>query len=227
MTPKQKEVAKQLAHAELQAFGGLLMGPLLGAMLLNYVRNTMARPANGLITNFNITVFVLAAELRPLKIAFQYLDNRSERLQRDLTDVAPARYDELMEKVNRIEMRLIENDRMQSHRGQHSDQIFHSVSASSPDGSQDLEQIKHALRRFERHEAQLQQQYEEKLYSIERKLADMGGQARHVQSHGSPLARAVTSIISFPARVVWAVLTLPARSGHWLTRVLRTTERPL
>lgn len=201
LTAKQREVSRQLWYAELQAFGGLIFAPICGAALLHYVRGTMARPANGLITNFNITVFILAAEIRPLKIAYTYLTARSEQLQEELIDVAPSRYDELANKMSTLESEL----RYLKGEASKNDNMAH---ANGSTDHADLEQIKQALRRFERHEMQLKQHYEEKLYSLERQLADLAHKSPIVQEnhHASPL-----HLIFLPVKVCWALFTLPLR----------------
>lgn len=212
MTTKQQEVSKQLMYAEIQAFGGLIVGPLLGAVLLNYVRASMARPANGLITNFNITVFVLAAELRPLKVAVKFLTDRSSSLQEELVDVAPGRYDELATKLSKVEQELSE---------------IMATNTSSPrsnssehgvvDGTLDLDQIKNALRRFERHEAQIKQHYDDKLYTLERRLADLANRPQVVSGGGSG-AVYLESALLFPVRLGWSLVTLPFKSLGYVGR---------
>lgn len=210
MTTKQKEIAKQLRYAELQAFGGLILGPLLGAALLNYVRSSMARPANGLITNFNITVFVLAAEIRPLKIAFTFLTDRSSGLQDELVDVVYARYDELVSKLSKVQQDLAEMKQGQSspRNNTSSGQMNHHANNSISD----VDQIKNALRRFERHESQLKQHYDEKLYALERRLADITNRPQVVSGSGSGMLHSLESALLFPIKVGWVLLTLPFKS---------------
>lgn len=169
------------------------MGPLFGAALLHYVRSIMARPANGLITNFNVSIFVLAAELRPIKIAYTYLNGRSSTLQRELTDVPPSHYENLLEKCSEFESELRDlKETMQP--------------------NVDLSQIKTALRRFERHEAQLQLQYEEKLFTLERKMADLVRRPSVVSADsGAGISDVAGSIALLPFKAVWTFVTVPAR----------------
>lgn len=218
MSEKQKVIAQQLQNAQLHAFGGLLLSPLLGACLLDYIRASLARPANGLITNFNITVFVLAAELRPLKIAYEYLNGRAEYLQEQLVDVVPSRYQELVNKVEALEARLsqgtLPEQHIDSHRG------VSTPNALSKEGT-DLNQIKYALRKFEKHEAQLRLEYEAKFYSLERQFADLGARSRPVTSNTQVLYRISQAVILLPARLSWQIISLPARTIRWLSDKLR------
>ncbi|CCG81870.1 Putative uncharacterized protein [Taphrina deformans PYCC 5710] len=209
MTDRQVAVDKKLRNAEIQAFGGLLLGPLLGAGLLNYVRGSMARPANGLITNFNITVFVLAAELRPLRIAYGYLNHRSEVLQEELIDVVPSQYEELVRKVEDLEARF--EERKSSPNGQTRSDPWQSGSDTPVRDDAEITQIKFALRKFEKHDAQLKAEYENKLYALERKLADLGTRSRLDESNGTSVVQMVEGLLLLPIRMSWVVLTLPAR----------------
>lgn len=209
MTDRQQAVDRKLRNAEIQAFGGLLFGPILGAGLLNYVRDSMARPANGLITNFNITVFVLAAELRPLRIAYEYLNHRSEALQEELIDVVPSRYHELVRKVEDLEARL---DERKASPDEHTrSDPWQSGSITPVRDDTDINQIKYALRKFEKHDAQLKVEYENKLYALERKLADLGTKSRFDESNSTSVVQMVEGLLLFPVRISWVVLTLPAR----------------
>ena len=57
------------------------MGPLFGGWLLHIIRSSLSRPSEGLVSNFNLTIFVLAAELRPAAEVVRLLRGRNERLQ--------------------------------------------------------------------------------------------------------------------------------------------------
>lgn len=213
MTAKQVSVESQLRMAELQAFGGLIFGPLLGAFLLNYVRGTMARPANGLITNFNITVFILAAELRPLRIAYDYLTNRSDALQQELTEVSPARYEELEKQIQDLVSRIPEAQR-QSPGRRGSTALTNGVHTVSEDS--ELQQIKYALKKFEKYEANNKYEFETKLYALERKLADLGARAETVTSTNFSLKRLLSSLLLLPARLVYKTITMPIHASEVL-----------
>jgi len=45
--------------------------------LLHAIRSQLSRPSEGLVSNFNLTIFVLAAELRPAAQVVKLIRNRS------------------------------------------------------------------------------------------------------------------------------------------------------
>lgn len=221
MTDKQLEVSKQLRIAELQAFFGLVIGPLLGALLLHYIRGVMARPANGLITNFNVSVFVLAAELRPLRIAYTYLNQKSSTLQQELTDVPPAQYEELADKFRTVEAELKQIKHTVDSEGsfRSAAESDSTSNSSSIQGQTDIAQIKQALRRFERYETQIQREYDEKIINLERKVADLINRPG-VVGKDSGISHVAGSIALLPFKALWTFVTVPARLVGYTHTVL-------
>lgn len=209
MTDKQRTIESQLRIAELEAFGGLIVGPLLGAALLNYVRSTMARPANGLITNFNITVFVLAAELRPLRIAFEYLTKRSSNLQEELTDVVPARYEAMQHRLEELANDL-HNVRTSFTMNDASLELNSHHKTSFKDDSE-IGQLKYALKKFEKYEANAKHELESKIYTLERRLADLSARTQPVSASASTLMHILLDLLLLPVQLLWKAITLPLR----------------
>jgi len=56
--------------------------PLLAAVLLHWVRDRLSRPSEALISNYNLAIFVLAAEIVPLSHLIKLVQARTLHLQR-------------------------------------------------------------------------------------------------------------------------------------------------
>lgn len=78
---QKKRAEDELRYDEARALLTCFMGPLFGGWLLHIIRSSLSRPSEGLVSNFNLTIFVLAAELRPAAEMVRLLRGRNERLQ--------------------------------------------------------------------------------------------------------------------------------------------------
>ncbi|EEH37267.2 hypothetical protein PAAG_07823 [Paracoccidioides lutzii Pb01] len=84
--PPQSEVAKaaakELRRHELAALASCFLFPTIGAWLLHQLRLQLSRPSEGLVSNYNLTVFLLAAEIRPFSHLLKMVQARTLYLQR-------------------------------------------------------------------------------------------------------------------------------------------------
>ncbi|KAK2935623.1 hypothetical protein FoTM2_003566 [Fusarium oxysporum f. sp. vasinfectum] len=61
---QQQEALAELYYYEIIALASCFILPLLGAYLLHAIRSQLSRPSEGLVSNYNLTIFLLVAELR-------------------------------------------------------------------------------------------------------------------------------------------------------------------
>ncbi|CAK7563791.1 MAG: hypothetical protein SEPTF4163_001668 [Sporothrix epigloea] len=78
----QRASLSELYRHEILALLSCFVFPVLGAYLLHGLRSQLTRPSEGLISNFNLTVFIMAAEVRPLRHFLQLVQSRTLHLQR-------------------------------------------------------------------------------------------------------------------------------------------------
>lgn len=64
------------------ALAACFVSPALAAYLLHALRAQLTRPSEGLVSNYNLTIFLLAAEIRPLAHALKLVRERTLHLQR-------------------------------------------------------------------------------------------------------------------------------------------------
>ncbi|KAK2679852.1 hypothetical protein RAB80_005033 [Fusarium oxysporum f. sp. vasinfectum] len=65
---QQQEALAELYYYEIIALASCFILPLLGAYLLHAIRSQLSRPSEGLVSNYNLTIFLLVAELRVLAV---------------------------------------------------------------------------------------------------------------------------------------------------------------
>lgn len=82
-TSQQHELAtKSLYRHESFALLSCFIFPVFGAYLLHTIRSQLSRPSEGLVSNYNLTIFILASELRPMAHLVKLVQARTLHLQR-------------------------------------------------------------------------------------------------------------------------------------------------
>jgi len=79
---KQSQASQTLRSFELMALAWCFIMPMAVAWLLHNLRPYLSRPSGGLVSNSNLTLFVLAAEIRPVFHVFKLIDHRTAHLQK-------------------------------------------------------------------------------------------------------------------------------------------------
>ena len=81
----QQSAAASLRRLELVALASCFLSPMLVAYILHAIRPYLSRPSGGLVSNSNLTLFVLSAEIRPLLHLFKLIEARTLHLQHLVT----------------------------------------------------------------------------------------------------------------------------------------------
>ncbi|RFU24070.1 hypothetical protein B7463_g12268, partial [Scytalidium lignicola] len=80
--PVYQTALKELYLHEVFALLSCFLFPVLGAYLLHTIRSQLSRPSEGLVSNYNLTIFLLASELRPIGHLVKLIQSRTLHLQR-------------------------------------------------------------------------------------------------------------------------------------------------
>lgn len=79
----QSSAREELRRTELVAFAACFFGPLLGAYLLHNIRSRFShRTQDDIVTDLNLTIYVMGAELRPISRLMKMVNERTLHLQR-------------------------------------------------------------------------------------------------------------------------------------------------
>jgi hypothetical protein len=89
----------EMRRNEVVALAACFVGPLVGGWMLHAVRSQLSRPSEGLVSNFNLAVFVLAAELRPAAQVVKLVRARALHLQRLVHRLPRSRVEEVERRV--------------------------------------------------------------------------------------------------------------------------------
>ncbi|KAK2853247.1 hypothetical protein FQN49_005263 [Arthroderma sp. PD_2] len=92
-----KTARRELHTHELSALASCFLFPVLATYLLHTIRSQLSRPSEGLISNYNLTLFLLAAEIRPISHLLRMVQARTLYLQRVVESNKPKTDDEKTE----------------------------------------------------------------------------------------------------------------------------------
>ncbi|KAJ6264030.1 hypothetical protein Dda_0169 [Drechslerella dactyloides] len=96
------ELARDRKFALIFCFAG----PLLGAWLLYAIRSQLSRPGESVLSTFNITVFVLGAEIRPSAHVINLIRSRTRELQNARQRPPPSKIQEMTSKIEELSLQL-------------------------------------------------------------------------------------------------------------------------
>jgi hypothetical protein len=237
--PSHEAAAKELYRHELLALLSCFLFPVLGAYLLHTIRSQLSRPSEGLVSNYNLTIFLLASELRPMAHIVKLIQSRTLHLQRvvksnpynnekDITDGK-----DLARRVEELEARSSNlhssgNGAVEpALSGKQSAMLTAEVRrALQPD----LDALNRAVRRYEKRATLQAFQTDSRLLDLEARLSDAISLAAAAANSGQ-LQRGFTSLIFawaasaivLPFQALGAFARLPIKVTTALIRFGKTS----
>ncbi|KAI4241280.1 MAG: hypothetical protein LQ352_007478 [Teloschistes flavicans] len=220
---EQASAAKELRIHELLALFACFLSPILGGWLLHATRSQLSRPSEGLVSNYNLTVFLLASEVRPLSHLIKMIQARTLYLQRtvgaDAYDKPPADRNSVTnmgQRISELEAYVAQPDT--SATAAAGDQIKREVRNSL---QPDLDALNRAVRRYEKKFVALTMQTESRLQELEARMSDAITLAAAAErSSNQQRSRRGSSVLVvyewvsagllLPVRTAWAAISLPA-----------------
>ncbi|KIW09141.1 hypothetical protein, variant [Verruconis gallopava] len=105
---KRGEALKALQTLEIMALSSCFLSPAAVAYMLHKIRPYLSRPSGGVVSNSNLTLFVLAAELRPVLHFFRLVEERTLHLQRIVSSLPASDERQLELRVEDLTKRVEE-----------------------------------------------------------------------------------------------------------------------
>jgi hypothetical protein len=109
---REAQAERSLRSLELMALTSCFISPVAVAYLLHAIRPYLSRPSGGLVSNSNLTLFVLAAEVRPVLHLFKLIEARTLHLQKIVRESQPLsaidvsqneKLDDLLQRISVLE----------------------------------------------------------------------------------------------------------------------------
>lgn len=106
-----------LRSHETMALSACFIAPAVSTYLLYVIRNSLSRPSEGLVSDFNLTIFFLAAEISPLSHLIKLIQAHTLHLQRIVHAnpyrdgrVTAAQWEEMVGRIADLEARVVAHE---------------------------------------------------------------------------------------------------------------------
>lgn len=225
-TKQRLDAAAELRIHELLALLACFLAPLLGGWLLHAIRSQLSRPSEGLVSNYNISLFLLASEVRPLSHLIKMIQARTLYLQRTAgagvhgqTSLDAPTAAEMAQRIDELEAYIAKPPTGKAVPGANRDvdQMKSEVRSSL---QPDLDALNRAVRRYEKRMVALTMQTESRLQELESRMSDAitlaaaaeRSSTQHKARRGSfVLFDWVSTVMLLPLQAGWALIILPPK----------------
>jgi hypothetical protein len=217
----QKEAHEALKRAELMAFIGCFLGPLLGALLMHTIRGQLMR-AEGIVSDANLSIFLLVAEMPPIQTLIKMRTERILHLQRIVRDLPrplmkQTDTQQLSQRLAELEGRL---DGQPVANTNVNEVDVEKISAEVRQTSQlQLDALNRAVRRYEKRQIAQSFQIEGRFQDLEARLKDALALAAAAARTGQRPGMIATTLswasgtISYMFQLGWDIATYPFRTA--------------
>ncbi|QDS70039.1 hypothetical protein FKW77_003962 [Venturia effusa] len=106
VTTRRAEARKSLEALELTALLSCFISPMLVAFMLHNIRPYLSRPSGGIVSNSNLSMFVLAAEVRPVLHFFRLVEEKTLHLQRIVQSLPASEESQRLDQIESLAKRL-------------------------------------------------------------------------------------------------------------------------
>ncbi|KAA8641830.1 uncharacterized protein ATNIH1004_010769 [Aspergillus tanneri] len=234
---------KELQTHELAALVSCFVFPIIGTWLLHTIRSKLSRPSEGLVSNYNLTIFLLASEIRPFSHLLKMVQARTLHLQRivalyseeEHSRIDPSRIFDLSKRLEELEAHIseaaaerlsLESLAHNQSAGTYNDtQSFISqVTAEVRKGIQpEIDALTRAVRRYEKRTATTTYQTESKLQILETQVHQAISLAAAAQSTVNQRRRGLVPAIFdrayaaalLPIHLFTSLASLPLQIATW------------
>ncbi|TAQ90612.1 hypothetical protein B7494_g1077 [Chlorociboria aeruginascens] len=226
---------RELYTHEILALLSCFLFPMLSAYLLHTIRAQLSRPSEGLVSDYNLTIFLLASELRPMAHLVKLIRSRTLHLQRVANSNPyeagqPGDNKDLVRRLEDLETRSAIADSPSSPEaplnGKQSAVLTTEVRRSL---QPDLDALTRAVRRYEKRQTLQAFQTESRLLDLEARLNDAISLAAAAANNGqrqgkfaAVVADWTAAALILPLQALGALASLPFKTLVALIKMGKT-----
>ncbi|KAL8734824.1 MAG: hypothetical protein Q9166_001176 [cf. Caloplaca sp. 2 TL-2023] len=233
----QLDAAVELRIHESLALFTCFLSPVLGGWLLHAIRSQLSRPSEGLVSNFNITLFLLGSEIRPLSHLIKMVQARTLYLQRSVgagtreetNPDAPTAAD-MSKRLDELEAYVAKSLGIGSPTSVINGDVDRIKTEVRNSLQPDLDALNRAVRRYEKRMVALTMQTESRLQELESRMSDAITLAAAAErsstqqkarrgSSAFMLFDWISMAMLLPLQAGWAVVSFPAKLLSLLTGI--------
>ncbi len=242
----------ELRTHEMLAFVSCFVSPLLAAWLLHGIRSQLSRPSEGLVSNYNLTIFLLMAEIRPLSHLLKMIQQRTLFLQRrvnlerpqDPTKVEEPNFNDLRTRIEDLEAHVADGIASKDQTPpESSDMVVAKASSQASlelrrSMQPELDALNRAMRRYEKRSTISAVQHEARMQELETRVKDVVVLAAAAQRNADQqprnyiliLTNWLCALVVVPVGYLNVLLSLPYRflssSLIWPKRFFGSLTQP-
>lgn len=229
-TAQQQAALRELYMHEVLSLLACLALPLVSAYLLHAIRSQLSRPSEGLVSNYNLTIFLLVSELRVFSHVLKLVQSRTLHLQRIVhsnpfasSPGTEAQMEDMVGRIERLEARSVADEvAMEQGAGPDSARARQEAAMTRDVRNAiqpELDALNRAVRRYEKKATLLQFQTESRFSGLDARMDDAialaAAAAKNSAASGNLLARTVESVAAitlFPFNALLQLILLPLKS---------------
>jgi hypothetical protein len=179
LSAEKEQAAASLRQQEILALLSTFVFPMLAAYLLHVIRAQLSRPSTGLVSDYNLTIFLLAAEIRPCRQVVRLVTNRTLHLHRTVSGSSssdssvPSSVTTLHERIAALEAKVSDQAPAPSGSSIAQKTELSDLAADLRKRYEPrLEGLERAVRRYEKRSTTLAMMMDQRLQSLENRLQD-------------------------------------------------------
>jgi len=233
---------------ELLALGSCFLFPAVAAWLLHTIRSQLSRPSEGLVSNYNLMIFIMVAEIRPISHLIKMVQRRTLFLQRranidSLRESSRGDDQQMRDLADRLEeleahvaSRIVDSGKPKEEQPLSDELVVKASSTATSEVKKtvqpELDALNRAMRRYEKRSTISSVQIEARLQDLETRLRDVVSLAAAAQRNADRipnnyvliLGNWVCAVIVVPVQYFLYFASLPSKA---LTSVVAVPKRYL
>lgn len=204
--------------------------------MLHAIRGKLSRPSEGLVSNYNLAIFLLAAELRPLIHLIKLGQSRTLHLQRVVNAVPEAdkpdkeRVLDMSKRLEELEAHVAGASTEAGSGGANAKVTAQATAEVRRALQPDLDALNRAVRRYEKRATILTMQTESRLQDLEARMNDAITLAAAAERSKHDPGQGVSAILFqwflaamvLPIQASWEFISLPARVSSKVLAVAKS-----
>ena len=227
---------RELERHELVALISCFIFPLIGAWLLHAIRAQLSRPSEGLVSNYNLTIFLLAAEIRPFHHLLKLVQAKTLHLQRVVSvqsnpaDTQSTKLAGLTKRLEELEAKIASQSYTQpihsdltNQEGKEKEKISNRADIIREVRNSiqpELDALTRSARKHERRSVLWSTEIETRIENLEVQLHEAFSVAKHARRRSAATAfpgplSVIWSAVLLPLQFLWAITCLPMRTAAW------------
>jgi hypothetical protein len=224
---KRQHATLELRKQELFALFATFAFPAVAAYLLHVIRAQLSRPSTGLVSDYNLCIFLLAAEFWPCRQVARLVSARTLHLQRtvaqlDDDDESPLNKESMASltvRIAELEARVADQSVQAPITSAQKADVTDLATEIRKRYEPRLEGLERAVRRYEKRSTTMAMVTEQRLHNLEVRMQDALSLAA-AAAHHSQERNAVSKTLSFLTSLVTTPVKLMVALCLWPLRVI-------